>query len=62
MVNGLLSASGNQALQQKMRALLKDFAAQCDAEQTLPKNTRFGTSMVVAIRRWQPELFRQFER
>lgn len=62
VVNGLLSATGNQAMQHKMRALLKDFASQCETEQTQPKNNRFGTSMVVAIRQWQPEIFRQFER
>lgn len=62
VVNGLLSTAGNRAMQSKMRALLKEFAAQCDSEQNLPKNNRFGTSMVVAIRRWQPQLFRAFER
>jgi len=62
VVNGLLSAAGNQALQVKMRALIKEFAAVSEQEKSLGKPSRFGTSMVVAIRRWQPELFRAFER
>ncbi len=62
VVNGLLSLEGSLRLQQKMKALIKEFAKQAEKDKSLSMAQRYGSSMVVAIRRWQPTLFKSLER
>jgi transcriptional regulator with XRE-family HTH domain len=62
VLNGLLSPAGNAQWQQKVQRLVGEFNALCRAEAALPLEHRFGTTAVLAVRRWQYSLFQQWAR
>jgi len=61
-VSGMLSRSGNAAIQSRMRRLAAELAEQHDQDLALPLAERFGTAMILALRPWTPESFRHFQR
>lgn len=56
-INGTLSDTSNATLQTRMQRLASDFTELCKDERQLPLSQRFGTTMVVAIRRWEYSKF-----
>ena len=61
-VTGMLSRESNGQLQQKMQRLAQDFRSLHQEDQALPLADRFGTSLVLAMRPWELEIFRQHRR
>ncbi len=61
-VTGMLSREANAQMQQKLQRLAQDFRNLHQEDQGLPLADRFGTSLVLAIRPWELEVFRQYRR
>ena len=59
VLNGLLSKASNAVMQKKMQQLARDFNELMQQDMPLPLTERFGTTTVLAIRRWEYELFQQ---
>lgn len=57
VMNGMLSASGMQALQRKLRQLAIEFEELNQDERGLPTTERQGMTLVLAARPWQYGLF-----
>ncbi|KDM93399.1 helix-turn-helix domain-containing protein [Photobacterium galatheae] len=60
MTTGLMSLPSNQRMQQRLQKLVSEFYATCREDENLSMNARHGTSMILAIRRWQFPLFDEF--
>ncbi len=56
-VSGMLSRHANNLLQQKMQRLIDDFNDQALLDENLTTDERFGTSLIVAMRHWEPSFF-----
>src|SRR5437773_3047393 len=61
-VNGMLSRSSNAVIQQHMRRLESEFTELHNQDAALPLDERFGTSLLIAMRPWVPEMFRKMQR
>ncbi|MBW3698191.1 XRE family transcriptional regulator [Vibrio sp. T187] len=61
MATGLMSIPSNQKLQQRLHKLVQEFYSTCQRDDGLDMDQRHGTSMIVAIRRWNFPLFDQLE-
>lgn len=61
MATGLMSIPSNQKLQQRLHKLVQEFYSTCQQDDDLDMEQRHGTSMIVAIRRWNFPLFDQLE-
>lgn len=61
-VSGMLSRSSNTVIQHHMRRLGAEFTELHDQDVRLPLNERFGTSLLIAIRPWIPEMFKKLQR
>lgn len=61
-LTGMLSTEANQQMQQKLKRLALDFRhlRQEDVNKALPE--RHGTSLVLAMRPWEPPAFAEFRR
>ena len=57
-VSGMLSHASRAELIARMRRVARDFAAQHRDDLALPLARRFGTSLLVAMRAWEPRAFR----
>jgi DNA-binding Xre family transcriptional regulator len=62
VLNGLLSDSGNAEFQQRMRHLASEFTERCRQDRSLTLESRFGTTIVMALRQWQYSLFEQYKK
>jgi DNA-binding Xre family transcriptional regulator len=62
MLSGMLSPASNAIVQQHMRRLAAEFSALHHQDLNLPLAQRFGTSLILAVRPWMPESFKQFQR
>ena len=62
VVNGLISAKANREMQEKMRALVREYNQLAESERPLEIDAKQGTTLVVALRRWRYSLFDQFVR
>lgn len=58
VINGLLSTASNQRLQQKMQRLAQEFADAARADKRLPRSQCYGNTLVLAVRHWQPQVFK----
>lgn len=61
-VSGMLSRNANAVVQQHMRRLEAEFTELHNQDADLPLEDRFGTSLLVAMRPWAPEMFRKMQR
>lgn len=61
-VSGMLSRNANAVVQQHMRRLEAEFTELHNQDAELPLEDRFGTSLLVAVRPWAPEIFRKMQR
>jgi len=61
-VSGMLSRNSNAVIQQHMRRLETEFTEVHNQDATLPLDERFGTSLLIAVRPWVPEMFRKMQR
>ncbi|MCG8612179.1 MAG: helix-turn-helix transcriptional regulator [Pseudomonadales bacterium] len=61
-VTGMLSRNANELMQQKLKRLIQDFRHYHQEDLTLPLPERHGTSMVVAMRPWELEVFGRYRR
>jgi len=61
-VSGMLSRNANAVVQQRMRRLEAEFTELHNQDAELPLEDRFGTSLMVAMRPWAPEVFRKMQR
>ena len=61
-VNGMLSAKSTTELIRRMRKLAAEFAEMHRDDLALPLSQRHGTSVLLAIRPWEPRAFRALRR
>jgi DNA-binding Xre family transcriptional regulator len=61
-VSGMLSRNSNAVIQHHMRRLGAEFTDLHNQDIRLPLDERFGTSFLIAIRPWVPELFKKLQR
>jgi transcriptional regulator with XRE-family HTH domain len=61
-VSGMLSRNSNAVIQQHMRRLGAEFTELHNQDMGLPLDERFGTSLLIAMRPWVPEMFRKMQR
>ena len=61
-LSGMLSRNSNTVIQHAMRRLGADFTELHNQDVALPLDERFGTSLLIAIRPWMPEMFKKLER
>lgn len=61
-VTGMLSRQANAQMQQKLQRLGQDFRNLHEEDKGLPLAERFGTSLVLAMRPWETEIFRKLRR
>ncbi|MCW8889994.1 MAG: helix-turn-helix transcriptional regulator [Sedimenticola sp.] len=62
VINGMLAASSNAVFQRKLEQLVREFDELNLDDAQLPFNERFGTTVVLAVRRWQYGLFDSFRK
>jgi transcriptional regulator with XRE-family HTH domain len=61
-LSGMLSRNSNAVIQQRMRRLESEFTELHNQDAELPLEERSGTSLMVAMRPWAPEVFRKMQR
>jgi len=61
-VSGMLARNSNAVIQQHMRRLETEFTELHNQDAALPLDERFGTSLLIAMRPWVPEMFRKMQR
>jgi Cro/C1-type helix-turn-helix DNA-binding protein len=61
-VNGMLSRQSTAEVIARMRRVASDFNDLHGADRALPLTERHGTSMLLAIRPWEPRAFRRLRR
>ena len=62
VMNGWMSMHSIHAFHESMRRLAKEFDLQIKSDRHVPVEERRGTTMVVAIRPWTPEMFEKYTR
>jgi len=62
VLNGLLSAASSAELRKKMQRIAREFNDLMQSDAGLDMDEKYGTTMVIAMRRWQYELFKQYVR
>ncbi|HQU50580.1 MAG TPA: helix-turn-helix transcriptional regulator [Casimicrobiaceae bacterium] len=60
--SGMLSHASSAELVARLRRVARDFAEQHRDDLRLPLAQRFGTSLLVAMRPWEPRAFRKLRR
>jgi len=61
-VSGMLSRTSNAVVQHHINRLSVEFSELHNQDARLPLSERFGTSLLVALRPWAPEVFRKMRR
>lgn len=61
-VNGMLSRQSNQEMNKKIQRLVQEFNFYQQQDETLPVADRFGTSLLLAMRPWEVDLFTKLRR
>ena len=62
VINGMLAASSNAVFQRKMEQLVREFDELNLDDAQLPFDQRYGTTVVLALRRWKYGLFDDFRK
>jgi DNA-binding Xre family transcriptional regulator len=60
--HAMLTAEANARLQQRMRRLLREFAELHQDCKDAPDAQRFGTSLLMAVKPWEPQAFEALRR
>ena len=60
--SGMISRSANAEIIKKMQHLARELSDMNIESESLPLEQRFGTSLMMAIRPWEIEVFRQLWR
>ena len=60
--NGMLSRGSNAMMEKKIERLIAEFNELDNEDRGLPLDERFGTSVLVAMRPWEFDYFRQLRR
>lgn len=60
--NGMLSAGSNATLRRKMERLVAEFNELHEEDASLPLESRFGSSILVALRPWELGVFQKHRR
>jgi len=61
-LNSMMSTASNIRFQSKMQKLVNEFNKLCEDEADLPFSSRHGTTLVVALRRWEYSSFLKYKR
>ncbi|QFU24744.1 helix-turn-helix transcriptional regulator [Shewanella eurypsychrophilus] len=61
-VSGMLTRDSNAELINKIKRLANDFSEQNTQDQSATLSQRFGTSLVIAMRPWEPKVFEKLRR
>lgn len=61
-VTGMLSRESNEKLQKKLQRIASDFAHLDREDQQAALEGRYGTSLVLAMRPWEMDLFKRYRR
>jgi hypothetical protein len=61
-VTGMLSRTSNAVIQNHLRRLGAEFSDLHHQDLDLPFSERFGTSLILAVRPWTPESFKDFQK
>lgn len=61
-VSGMIPRSANAEIVRKMQHLANEMSEMNIASETLPLDQRFGTSLMMAIRPWEIEVFQELRR
>ena len=61
-VSGMLSRRSNEAIQRRLEKLAMEFNLLHREDESLPLDQRFGTSLVLAMRPWEAEVFASLRR
>lgn len=62
VLNGLLSRASNAEMQKKMQKLAREFNELLQGDSGLPMSDKHGTTVVMAMRHWQYEMFKPYLR
>ncbi len=62
VINGMLAASSNAVFQRKLEHLVREFDELNDDDAGLPFGQRWGTTVVLAMRRWRYGLFNRYRK
>lgn len=62
VLSGMLSVRANAELQRKMERLVAEFHTLHQEDERLPIEERYGTSLVMAMRPWEPSVFQSLRR
>ena len=62
LASGTLSSASIQRLKTKIDAWVKEMDQAVEGDLDLPAEDRVGTSLVLALRPWEPSVFRQYRR
>jgi transcriptional regulator with XRE-family HTH domain len=60
--HAMLSPKANIRFQQRLKRLVQEFTDMHEDELTSPANHRYGTSLLIALRPWEPDAFRILRR
>ncbi len=61
-VSGYLSHDANSEIIRKLKRMAKDANESIQISEELPKDERFGCTLIMAIRPWEPQVFEAFRR
>ncbi len=61
-VSGMLSKRATEEMIARLRKVAGEFADLHNEDRTLPHRERYGTSLMLAIRPWEPQVFRTLRR
>lgn len=61
-LNSMMSVSANLRFQERIQKLVNEFNEVCEQESQLPLSSRHGTTLVVAMRRWEYPPFLKYKR
>ena len=62
VLNGVLSSAANAEMQSKIEKLAHEFNELIQRESKVPMSSKFGNTMVIALRQWRYSLFESYSR
>jgi hypothetical protein len=60
--HAMINPTSNLRFQQRLQRLMQEFTELQDDGAISPNNTHYGTSLLIAMRPWEPEAFQAFRR
>ena len=62
VLNGVLSSAANAEMQSKMEKMAHEFNEIIQRESKVPMASKYGNTMVIALRQWRYSLFESYAR